>query len=110
MDLKPIGCDKTQGDDACEIAVNKDGTKVYLHVMSDKENMYEYSVENNTFVKKKYALDENNLYKGIINDSGSEANFTTSTGKENSYYIVNEYNNPLGNLDIYVMIRMPTII
>ena len=81
MDLKPIGCDKTQGEDACEIAVNKNGTKVYLHVMSDKKNMYEYSVENNTFVKKKYVLDENNLYKGIINDSGSEANFTTSTGK-----------------------------
>lgn len=98
VDLKPIGCDKTQGDDACEIAVNKDGTKVYLHVMSDKENMYEYSVENNTFVKKKYALDENNLYKGIINDSGSEANFTTSTGKKNSCYIVNGYSNPLGEL------------
>lgn len=94
VDLKPIGCDKTQGDDACEIAVNKDGTKVYLHVMSDKENMYEYSVENNTFVKKKYALDENDLYKDIIDDSGSEqANFTTSTGKENSYYIVNGYSN-----------------
>lgn len=98
VDLKPIGCDKTQGDDACEIAVNKDGTKVYLHVMSDKENMYEYSVENNTFVKKKYALDENDLYKGIINDSGSEANFTTSTGKKNSCYIVNGYSNPLGEL------------
>ena len=94
VDLKPIGCDKTQGEDACEIAVNKDGTKVYLHVMSDKENMYEYAVENNTFVKKKYALDENDLYKDIIDDSGSEqANFTTSTGKENSYYIVNGYSN-----------------
>ena len=34
----------------------------------------------------------------IINDSGCEANFTTSTGKENSYYIVNGYNNPLGEL------------
>lgn len=98
VDLKPIGCDKTQGDDACEIAVNKDGTKVYLHVMSDKENMYEYSVENNTFAKKKYALDENGLYKGINNDSGSEANFTTSTGKKNSCYIVNGYSNPLGEL------------
>lgn len=98
VDLKPIGCDKTQGDDACEIAVNKDGTKVYLHVMSDKENMYEYSVENNTFVKKKYALDENGLYKGINNDSGSEANFTTSTGKKSSCYIVNGYSNPLGEL------------
>lgn len=98
VDLKPIGCDKTQGDDACEIAVNKDGTKVYLHVMSDKENMYEYSVENNTFVKKKYALDETGLYKGINNDSGSEANFTTSTGKKNSCYIVNGYSNPLGEL------------
>lgn len=98
VDLKPIGCDKTQGEDACEIAVNKDGTKVYLHVMSDKENMYEYSVENNTFVKKKYALDENGLYKGINNDSGSEANFTTSTGKKNSCYIVNGYSNPLGEL------------
>ena len=103
VDLKPIGCDKTQGDDACEIAVNKDGTKVYLHVMSDEENMYEYSVENNTFVKKKYALDENDLYKGIIDDSGSEANFTTSTGKKNSCYIVNGYSNPLGGTWVYTI-------
>ena len=46
VDLKPIGCNKTQGDDACEIMVKKDGSKVYLHVMSNKENMYEYSVDD----------------------------------------------------------------
>lgn len=56
VDLKPIGCNKTQGDDAREIMVKKDGSKVYLHVMSNKENMYEYSVDDNTFVQKNMML------------------------------------------------------
>lgn len=95
VDLKPIGCNKTQGDDAREIMVKKDGSKVYLHVMSNKENMYEYSVDDNTFVQKKYDVDENDLYKGITNE---ECFFTTSTGKKKSYCIVNNYRSPLAEL------------
>ena len=95
VDLKPIGCDKTQGDEACEIMVKKDGSKIYLHVMSDKENMYEYSVDDNTFVLKKYDVDENDLYRDITDGEGF---FTTSTGKKKSYAIVNNYSSSLAEL------------
>ena len=95
VDLKPIGCDKTQGDEACEIMVQKDGSKIYLHVMSDKENMYEYSVDDNTFVQKKYDVDENDLYRDITDGEGF---FTTSTGKKKSYAIVNNYSSSLAEL------------
>lgn len=64
VDLEPIGCNMTQGDDACDIQVNQDGTKVYLHKMSDSENMYVYSVADNTFVQEKYNLDNVSLYTG----------------------------------------------
>ena len=63
--------------------------------MSNKENMYEYSVDDNTFVQKKYDVDENDLYKGITNE---ECFFTTSTGKKKSYCIVNNYRSPLAEL------------
>ena len=95
VDLKPIGCDKTQGDEACEIMVKKGGSKIYLHVMSDKENMYEYSVDDNTFVQKKYDVDENDLYRDITDGEGF---FTTSTGKKKSYAIVNNYSSSLAEL------------
>lgn len=44
--LEPIGCDKTQGDDACQVAVSEDGATVWLHPMS-KRYMYRYEVEEN---------------------------------------------------------------
>ena len=94
VDLKPIGCNMTQGDGAVEIMVKKGGEVVYLHKMSDKENMYEYSVENNTFVKKKYNLDKKALYHGATTDNGYvEARFKTKKGKVNSYIFVNDYLN-----------------
>lgn len=98
VDLKTIGCNMTQGDGAVEIMVKKGGEVVYLHKMSDKENMYEYSVENNTFVKKKYNLDKKALYHGATTDNGYvEARFKTKKGKVNSYIFVNNYLN-LGEL------------
>ena len=83
-----------KGDGAVEIMVKKGGEVVYLHKMSDKENMYEYSVENNIFVKKKYNLDKKALYHGATTDNGYvEARFKTKKGKVNSYIFVNNYLN-----------------
>lgn len=93
VDLKPIGCNMTQGDNAVEIMVKKGGEVVYLHKMSDKENMYEYSVENNTFVKKKFDLDKKALYHGVTKNGHEEAKFKTKKGKINSYIFVNDYLN-----------------
>lgn len=45
LDLAAIGCDKTQGDDACQVAVSEDGGTVWLHPRS-KRYMYRYEVEN----------------------------------------------------------------
>ncbi|MDE7131635.1 MAG: peptidoglycan DD-metalloendopeptidase family protein [Lachnospiraceae bacterium] len=46
LDLKPIGCHMTQGDDACQVAVSADGNTVWLHPGS-KQYKYRYDVENN---------------------------------------------------------------
>lgn len=45
LDLAAIGCDKTQGDDACQVAVSEDGGTVWLHPRS-KRYMYRYEVED----------------------------------------------------------------
>ena len=34
VDLAPIGCNSTQGDDACEIFATADGSKVLLSPLS----------------------------------------------------------------------------
>lgn len=46
LDLEPIGCHMTQGDDACQVAVSADGTTVWLHPRS-KSYMYQYEIEEN---------------------------------------------------------------
>lgn len=46
LNLASIGCEMTQGDDACETAVSADGTTVWLHPRS-KRYMYRFDVEEN---------------------------------------------------------------
>lgn len=58
IDLQPIGCNATQGDNYCEVSVSKDGRIVQLHNTSSKD-MYVYSVEKNTLIKKEYKPLEN---------------------------------------------------
>jgi hypothetical protein len=55
LDLKPIGCTSTQGDDYCEVTVSADGNRVQLHSMSNK-NMYVYSVLDNTLSETVYEI------------------------------------------------------
>ena len=49
--LEPIGCDKTQGDDTCQVAVSEDGATVWLHPMS-KRYMYRYEVGENLLYRE----------------------------------------------------------
>ncbi len=58
IDLKPIGCSATQGDDYCDVTVSADGNTVQLHPMSSK-NMYVYSVPDNTLMETAYERMEN---------------------------------------------------
>ena len=45
LDLAEIGCDTTQGENACQVAVSKDGTIVWLHPMTENY-LYRYEVKN----------------------------------------------------------------
>ena len=58
LDLNPIGCTATQGDDYCEFSVSADGNTVQLHPMSSK-NMYVYTVSDNTLRGTVYERMEN---------------------------------------------------
>ncbi|WMJ89323.1 DUF5301 domain-containing protein [Anaerocolumna sp. MB42-C2] len=53
LDLKPLGCHQTQGDNYCEVSVSTDGNTVQLHPMS-REEMYVYAVSDNTLTKTAY--------------------------------------------------------
>lgn len=58
LDLNPIGCTATQGDNYCEVLVSTDGNTVQLHPMSSK-NMYVYTVSDNTLREVIYERMEN---------------------------------------------------
>ncbi len=46
LDLAAIGCNFTQGDNACQVAVSADGREVWLHPMK-RQYMFHYDVEKN---------------------------------------------------------------
>ncbi|MDO7788163.1 M56 family metallopeptidase [Desulforamulus aquiferis] len=58
LDLNPIGCTATQGDNYCEVSVSPDGNTVQLHPMSSK-NMYVYTVSDNSLRETVYERMEN---------------------------------------------------
>ncbi len=64
IDLKPIGCSATQGDDYCDVTVSSDGKTVQLHPMSSK-NMYVYSVPDNTLMETAFERMENRFAEFI---------------------------------------------
>ena len=74
IDLEPINCNFTQGDNTCVVTVNKDGREVNLHPISS-EHMYVYKLDDNTLEKKVYIETEKKYGKitgaGPSADSGS---------------------------------------
>ena len=55
VDLAPIGCNFTQGDDACEIFATADGSKVLLRPLSS-DMMYVYSVADKDILNQLEAM------------------------------------------------------
>ena len=53
LDLKPIGCNMTQGDSCCIVTVSENGNTVSMHP-SDKKEMYVYTVSSNKLVQTAY--------------------------------------------------------
>ena len=62
VDLSEIGCDKTQGDEYCEINVTAKGDKVFLHIINS-DTMYVYDVENSIMTLMLYDLSSYELYE-----------------------------------------------
>ncbi len=91
VDLEPIGCSDTQGENACEIRVAKDGSKVFLHPMSSAQ-MYVYDAANHTMQSEEYNLDGYDLYENQY--SGDEVGKYASydDGGETRYVVlVNDF-------------------
>lgn len=63
VDLQPIECNMTQGDNACEILISEDGETVYLHCVR-KDEMYVYNINENKLSKESYNLENISLYEG----------------------------------------------
>ncbi len=53
LDLKPLDCHQTQGDNYCDVTVSMDGNTVQLHPMSG-EDMFVYTVSSNTLQEATY--------------------------------------------------------
>ncbi len=108
LDLAPIGCQMTQGDDACEVAVSADGTTVWLHPRS-KRYLYRYEIESNLLwqepLVKNFQID---LEKEELFDRYlvAEVNAQGQTGWQ-SNYLYEEYQDEQGShsASIYLSVQ-----
>lgn len=108
LSLAAIGCQMTQGDDACETAVSADGTTVWLHPRS-KRYLYRYDVEENL-------LRQEPLVKTFQIDLEGEELFdrylvTEETTQKyvgwRSNYLYEEYKDEQGLQTAYIYLYVP---
>lgn len=69
LDLRSIGCEKTEGTNACEVSVSTDGSTVYL--LKQNFSTYVYSVEEHTLELTSYTYDDLynqgvDLFEGLL--------------------------------------------
>lgn len=90
VDLAPIGCNFTQGDNACEIEVTEDGSLVLLRPISSNM-MYVYSVDDNQMWMEPDSLEGYDLYRDKYKDKydGVFAPFEQD-GSMRHYCLVND--------------------
>lgn len=69
IDLEPVGCNFTQGDNYCEKYVSADGNTVYLHPVSGAD-MYVYDIMSDTLSQEKYDLEGRKLHALQHNEEG----------------------------------------
>lgn len=108
LDLAAIGCDKTQGDDTCQVEVSKDGQTVWLHPMS-KRYMYRYEVAQDELYQEP-------LVKTFVIDLEGEALFDRYLVSEDitqkyvgwrSNYLYEEYEDETGVWNAYIYLYVP---
>lgn len=105
LDLSAIGCNFTQGDNACQVAVSADGAKIWLHPRS-KQYMFRYEVEENRLwqvplVKDfKTDLEPEDLFdRYLVTEEQSEG--------WNSNYLYEEYKDERGLQTAYIYLYVP---
>ncbi len=88
LDLNPIGCAATQGDDYCEVLVSADGNTVQLHPMSS-EKMYIYTVSDNALLETTYQPMEERFNSFVpiedVLDSSEIGNYSHHAVKFDTY-------------------------
>lgn len=65
IDLKPLGCHWTQGDNYCEVMVEQNGTYIFLHPILHSY-MLVYDIQNNEMIKTDFSLEGIAVFKGLI--------------------------------------------
>lgn len=75
VDLEPLGCNYTQGENACEVFVSRDGGKVYLHAMNTNI-MYVYDVIEKALYQEAYSMEELELFDSFEDNSVLEQDAT----------------------------------
>lgn len=68
VNLENIGCQMTQGDHSCDVAVEEDGSLVYLHPIDEKK-MYVYHVKEQELYQTDYHMDGITLFTNFVDDS-----------------------------------------
>ncbi len=108
LDLAAIGCQLTQGDDACEVAVSADGTTVWLHPRS-KQYMYRYEIEEDLLYQEplvksfRIDLEGKQLFdRYLVMEEAAQ-------GRSNwqSNYLYEEYKDEQGVHDAYIYLYVP---
>lgn len=97
VDLEPIGCNFTQGDDACEVYVEADGSKVYLCPLS-RNMMYVYDVAAQTLVMEPHDASRLKIQENVPRDGsclgsadGTVGQLYFKTLDSEEYYIFKDY-------------------
>ena len=78
LDLKPIGCEATQGDHSGSVSVSADGNTVQLHRISSK-NMFVYTVSDNT-LRETANEKMKNRFTGFV-DCETDINYVKLTSR-----------------------------
>lgn len=81
VDLASIGCDSTQGDDYCEIWVEKDGSKVYLSPITSNM-MYVYNVTAQSLVMEPYDISGIEMFDSFIDPREPEYIGIITSGRD----------------------------
>lgn len=101
LDLNYIGCNQTQGDNYCEIAVARDGQKIYLNPKEQKK-LYTYDYSLNILQVQKYQKSDiwkdSSLDLFRIKDT-KEVHY--QDGSEEKVCRLHEYEFVIGNCSYY---------